>query len=107
MRANIRFAAALLLVCSLWTPALAQTAIDLQLVLAVDAEGMVQPRIIRPGPSQPGGLRIVRNGLEPTDRIVINGLLRARPGAKVAPTEGTIEPDMTLGSGAGRLRPPV
>ncbi len=78
-----------------------------KMALTVDAQGTVQARIIRPGPSQPGGLRIVRRGLEPTDRIVINGLLRARIGAKVTPTEGTIEPDMTLGSGAGRLRPPA
>lgn len=78
-----------------------------KMVFAVDAEGTVHPKVIRPGPSQPGGLRIVRNGLEASDRIVINGLLRARPGAKVTPTEGSIEPDMTLGTGAGRLRPPA
>jgi hypothetical protein len=37
------------------------------------------------------GLRIVRRGLEPTDRIVINGLLRVRPGIEVTPTPGQIE----------------
>lgn len=78
-----------------------------KMALTVDADGTVQPKVIRPGPSQPGGLRIVRRGLEPTDRIVINGLLRARIGSKVTSTEGTIEPDLTLGSGAGRLRPPA
>ena len=40
----IRFAAALLLVCSVCTPAFAQTAVDLQLVLAVDASGSVDQR---------------------------------------------------------------
>src|SRR2546426_1751327 len=40
----IRFAAALLLACSVCTPALAQTAVDLQLVLAVDASGSVDQR---------------------------------------------------------------
>src|SRR2546428_7875164 len=35
----VRFAAALLLACSVCTPAFAQTAVDLQLVLAVDASG--------------------------------------------------------------------
>ena len=78
-----------------------------KLALTVDGDGTVRPKVIRPGPSQPGGLRIVRRGLEPGDRIIINGLLRARPGAKVTPTDGVIEPDMTLGSGAGRLRPPA
>jgi hypothetical protein len=36
-------------------------------------------------------LRIVRSGLEPTDRIVIEGLPRARPGQKVKPEDGTIK----------------
>lgn len=66
-----------------------------KLVLTVDAENVVRPKIIRPGPSQPGGLRIVRRGLEPDDRIIINGLIRARPGVKVAPKDGTIEPEAT------------
>src|SRR5262245_15240771 len=40
----IRFVAALLLVCSVYTPAFAQTPVDLQLVLAVDASGSVDQR---------------------------------------------------------------
>jgi RND family efflux transporter MFP subunit len=66
-----------------------------KMVLTVDAENVVRPKIIRPGPSQPGRLRIVRRGLGPDDRIVINGLIRARPGAKVAPKDGTIAPEPT------------
>jgi Protein of unknown function (DUF1194) len=41
---TIRFAVALLLVCSVCTPVFAQTAVDLQLVLAVDASGSVDQR---------------------------------------------------------------
>src|SRR5919106_2033080 len=41
---TIRLAAALLLACSVCTPAFAQTAVDLQLVLAVDASGSVDQR---------------------------------------------------------------
>ena len=37
------------------------------------------------------GLRVVRSGLAPTDRIVIEGLQRARPGQKVTPEDGKIE----------------
>jgi RND family efflux transporter MFP subunit len=66
-----------------------------KVVLTVDGEGTVTPRIIRPGPSQPGGLRIVRRGLEREDRIIINGLIRARPGTKVTPKEGRIAPEPT------------
>src|SRR2546426_5802080 len=40
----IRLAAVLLLACSVCTPAFAQTAVDLQLVLAVDASGSVDQR---------------------------------------------------------------
>src|SRR2546427_7207599 len=40
----LRLAAALLLACSVCTPAFAQTAVDLQLVLAVDASGSVDQR---------------------------------------------------------------
>ena len=50
------------------------------------------PKPIRLGPAQPGGLRIVREGLTGEDRIIINGLVRARPGGKVTPEEGKIEP---------------
>jgi multidrug efflux pump subunit AcrA (membrane-fusion protein) len=59
--------------------------------MTVTADGTVAPRVIRPGPSYAGGLRIVRRGLEPGDRIIINGLMRARPGAAVTPQPGTIE----------------
>jgi hypothetical protein len=41
---TIRFAAVLWLACSIWTLAFAQTAVDLQLVLAVDASGSVDQR---------------------------------------------------------------
>jgi hypothetical protein len=37
------------------------------------------------------GLRIIRSGLAPTDRVIINGLVRARPGGKVTPQPGNIE----------------
>ena len=33
------------------------------------------------------GLRVVTAGLEPDDRVIVNGLMRARPGVKVAPQE--------------------
>jgi RND family efflux transporter MFP subunit len=62
-----------------------------KMVMTVDGEGVVRPKIVRPGPSQPGGLRIVRDGIERGDRIIINGLIRARPGAKVTPKDGAIE----------------
>ena len=39
------------------------------------------------------GLRIVRSGIEAGDRIVVNGLMRVRPGMKVTPTLAAMLPD--------------
>jgi RND family efflux transporter MFP subunit len=61
-----------------------------KLVMTVTADNRIEPRVIRPGPTELG-LRIVRRGLEPTDRIVINGLMRVRPGMEVSPRPGQIE----------------
>jgi multidrug efflux system membrane fusion protein len=33
------------------------------------------------------GLRLIRDGLEPGDRVIIEGTQRARPGAPVTPTQ--------------------
>src|SRR5690606_24776844 len=63
-----------------------------KIVMTVADDGTVKPRVIRPGPMELG-LRIVREGLSPDDRIIIDGLVRARPGAKVTPQPGTITPD--------------
>jgi hypothetical protein len=38
------------------------------------------------------GLRVIRSGLGSTDRVIIDGLVRVRPGAKVAPVAGAIVP---------------
>jgi RND family efflux transporter MFP subunit len=39
------------------------------------------------------GLRIVKSGLKPGERIVVNGLMRVRPGVKVAPKPVAMVPD--------------
>ncbi len=61
-----------------------------KLLMTVKEDGTVVPKVVRPGPTYQG-LRIIRDGIEPTDQIVINGLVRARPGAKVTPQPGKIE----------------
>jgi multidrug efflux pump subunit AcrA (membrane-fusion protein) len=49
----------------------------------------VVPRQVEVGDLQ-GGLRVIRSGLAPNDRVIIDGIPRAAPGAKVAPHNGTI-----------------
>lgn len=60
-------------------------------LMVLGQDNKIEPRVIRPGPSQPGGLRIVRDGIKPEDRFVVGGLLRARPGMVVSPKEGKVE----------------
>lgn len=54
-------------------------------VLVVNGEDVVESRPIRVGELFEGNLRLVEQGLSADDRIVVNGLQRARPGAKVTP----------------------
>jgi RND family efflux transporter MFP subunit len=67
-----------------------------KVVMTVKPDGSVTPKVIRPGPSY-GNLRIVRDGLAADDVIVIDGLLRVRPGGKVAPEPGEIKLDESGG----------
>ncbi len=60
-------------------------------VLVVAADGTVSRRVVKLGPLH-GGLRIVREGLTPSELVITNGLMRARPGAKVTPERKPIEP---------------
>jgi RND family efflux transporter MFP subunit len=53
-------------------------------VLLVGPDNKVEYRPIDLGPMV-DGLRVVRSGLEPGDTIIVNGLMRVRPGMQVAP----------------------
>jgi RND family efflux transporter MFP subunit len=57
-------------------------------VLVVGADDVVELRHIELGPLQDDGMRVVLSNLEPTERYIINGLQRARPGLPVTPTTG-------------------
>jgi RND family efflux transporter MFP subunit len=60
-------------------------------VWTLGKDDVPEPRVVEPGTLE-RGLRIVRAGLQRDDRIVINGMQRVRPGARVTPTSGRIEP---------------
>jgi RND family efflux transporter MFP subunit len=53
-------------------------------VLVVDEENVARAKYVTLGPVI-DGLRVIASGLEAGDRVVVGGLMRARPGAKVAP----------------------
>jgi multidrug efflux system membrane fusion protein len=60
-------------------------------VMTVDADGTVVPKPVKAGELW-NGLRVIDRGLTADDRVVIDGQMRARPGGKVTPVDGTITP---------------
>lgn len=73
-----------------------------KIVLVVAKDGTVAAREVVPGPLV-GGLRSIRSGLKPSDRVVIQGIQFAAPGSKVNPRPGKI----TLAAPADRAALPV
>src|SRR5712691_4270188 len=75
---------------------------DKKFVLVLKPDKTVEYRSVQPG-RLVDGLRIVKSGLKGGEQIVINGLQRVRPGMKVTPTVGSMEPDTTtnVGGAAG------
>jgi len=57
---------------------------DRRFVWVVAADGKAQRRPVKLGPVD-GGLRVVREGLAPSDKVVVRGLQRLRPGVEVLP----------------------
>ena len=59
------------------------------MVMTVSTDGTVVPKQVEVGDMR-GGLRVIRSGLSPRDRVIVDGLLHAAPGTKVATHHGTI-----------------
>jgi membrane fusion protein, multidrug efflux system len=55
-------------------------------VLVVDDGGVVRQKYVVPGQID-DDLRVIKQGLNPADRVIVNGLMRARPGIKVTVEE--------------------
>jgi RND family efflux transporter MFP subunit len=68
-------------------------------VLVVDAENVARPKYVTLGPVV-DGLRVITQGLKPDDNVIVNGLMRARPGAKVTPQQSST-------ASASSARPPI
>ena len=63
-----------------------------KLLLVVGRDGTVSAKEVELGPVIDGGLRVVRGGLAPRDRVVIEGTQMAFPGSKVTARRGRIDP---------------
>ncbi|PRB48946.1 efflux RND transporter periplasmic adaptor subunit, partial [Brevundimonas sp. MYb33] len=63
-----------------------------RVVIVVKPDGSTEPRAVQTGPLV-DGLRVIRSGLKPTDRVIIAGGQRIQmPGMKVQAKAGTIAP---------------
>jgi multidrug efflux system membrane fusion protein len=69
-----------------------------KLLLVVSRDGTVTAKEVELGAVLPGGLRVVRGGIAPTDRVVIAGTQMAMPGGKVRAQPGRIAPPTTAKS---------
>jgi RND family efflux transporter MFP subunit len=58
-------------------------------VLVVNSDNKVERRNIKPG-ARHSNLIVINQGLQPDDRVVVNGIQRARPGLEVTPEMTTL-----------------
>ncbi|WP_243361390.1 efflux RND transporter periplasmic adaptor subunit [Fundidesulfovibrio terrae] len=61
------------------------------MVWVVNAQNMVEPRIVTLGETQ-GNAYLIESGLESGERIVVEGVIKVHPGAPVNPREAGAEP---------------
>ncbi len=62
-----------------------------RIVYVVGEENVVTPREVRPGP-RIDGYRVIREGLTGEETIVVNGLIRVRPGVTISPQAVELPP---------------
>ncbi len=61
-----------------------------RVVYVVNDADVVEARVVTLGPPS-GDLQVILSGLQATDRVIVNGLMRARPGAPVTPQTVELE----------------
>jgi membrane fusion protein, multidrug efflux system len=62
-----------------------------KIVFVVKDDNSVEARPVTLGPLDEG-LRVIREGLKAEDRVIVDGLQRARVGAKVTPQTAEVKP---------------
>lgn len=68
-----------------------------------DGTKLAEPRYVTLGPLA-DGLRVVRDGIKQEDQVVINGVMKVRPGVPVTPKEGTIATASNVDAGSATNR---
>jgi multidrug efflux system membrane fusion protein len=73
-------------------------------VLVVGDDGMVLQKYVTPGQLD-DGLRVIKDGLVATDRVIVNGLMHARPGIKVKAQEQGAPPASAPAKAGNEAKP--
>jgi RND family efflux transporter MFP subunit len=60
--------------------------------IVIDDKDTARPRYVTLGQLTKDGLRVIKEGIGPDDRVVVSGLMQARPGQKVRPEEQDAKP---------------
>jgi RND family efflux transporter MFP subunit len=72
---------------------------DHKFVLVVGKADSLEYRSVELGRLSDDGLRIVHKGVQAGEHVVVNGLMRVRPGMKVTPTVVAMVPDSSAATG--------
>ena len=64
---------------------------DRRIVYVVGSDNKVSTKVVRPGP-RIDGYRVIRDGLKGDETIVVNGLMRVRPGIEIQPKMTELPP---------------
>jgi multidrug efflux pump subunit AcrA (membrane-fusion protein) len=56
-------------------------------VLTVSADNTVVPKYVTLGQTTGDNLRVIKDGVAAEDSVIVDGLMRARPGQKVTPQD--------------------
>lgn len=67
---------------------------DKRVVYVLGPDDMIQQKDVKLGPKV-DGYRVIREGIKGDETVVVNGLSRVRPGARVAPDTLTLPPSKT------------
>jgi RND family efflux transporter MFP subunit len=68
-------------------------------VMVIDDQDTARPKYVTLGQVTKDGLRAIKEGIGPDDRVVVSGLMQARPGQKVRPEEQGTKPAGTAAGG--------
>ncbi len=74
-------------------------------VVVIDEQDTARQKYVTLGQLTADNLRVIKDGIGPDDRIVVSGLMQARPGQKVRPEEQGAKP--AAPSAAGGSPPPA